>query len=66
MTTRREMRLPRTGVPERIAVVNPFARSRFVGPVTLELQKTYLAAVNVLDERWTDWLDVVEMAPARA
>ncbi len=37
-----------------------------VGPVTLELQKTYLAAVNGLDERWTDWLDVVEMAPARA
>jgi branched-chain amino acid aminotransferase len=37
-----------------------------VGPVTLELQKTYLAAVNGLDERWSDWLDVVEMAPARA
>ena len=37
-----------------------------VGPVTLELQKAYLAAVHGLDERWSDWLDVVEMAPARA
>ena len=37
-----------------------------VGPITLELQKSYLAAVNGLDERWSDWLDVVEMAPARA
>ena len=37
-----------------------------VGPMTLQLQKTYLAAVNGLDERWSDWLDVVEMAPARA
>lgn len=37
-----------------------------VGPITLELQKAYLATVNGLDERWTDWLDVVEMAPARA
>ena len=37
-----------------------------VGPITLELQKAYLAAVNGLDERWSDWLDVVEMAPARA
>jgi len=37
-----------------------------VGPMTLQLQKTYLAAVNGLDERWADWLDVVEMAPARA
>ena len=35
-----------------------------VGPVTLELQKAYLAAVHGLDERWSDWLDVVEMAPA--
>ena len=38
-----------------------------VGPVTLQLQKTYLAAVNGLDEgRWSDWRDVVEMAPAPA
>jgi branched-chain amino acid aminotransferase len=36
-----------------------------VGPITLELQKAYLAAVNGIDERWRDWLDVVEMAPAR-
>jgi branched-chain amino acid aminotransferase len=35
-----------------------------VGPVTLELQKAYLAAVNGIDERWSDWLDVVETAPA--
>jgi branched-chain amino acid aminotransferase len=37
-----------------------------VGPVTLEIQKVYLATVNGLDDRWSDWLDVVEMAPARA
>ena len=37
-----------------------------VGPVTLELQKAYLAAVNGLDDRWSDWLDMVELAPARA
>jgi branched-chain amino acid aminotransferase len=37
-----------------------------VGPVTQELQKAYLDTVNGLDERWRDWLDVVEMAPARA
>jgi branched-chain amino acid aminotransferase len=37
-----------------------------VGPVTLEIQKAYLATVNGLDDRWSDWLDVVEMAPARA
>ncbi len=37
-----------------------------VGPVSLELQKAYLAAVTGIDERWGDWLDVVEMAPARA
>jgi branched-chain amino acid aminotransferase len=30
-----------------------------VGPVTRELQKAYLAAVNGLDDRWRDWLDVV-------
>jgi branched-chain amino acid aminotransferase len=40
-----------------------------VGPVTLELQKAYLAAVNGLDEQWAGWLDVVEVpapAPAKA
>ncbi len=37
-----------------------------VGPITLELQKAYLAAVNGLDDRFADWLDVVEMTPARA
>jgi branched-chain amino acid aminotransferase len=37
-----------------------------VGPITLELQKSYLAAVHGLDERCSDWLDVVELAPARA
>ena len=37
-----------------------------VGPVTLELQQAYVAVVNGIDERRSDWLDVVEMAPARA
>jgi len=37
-----------------------------VGPVTLELQEAYLAAVHGLDDRWSDWLDIVELAPARA
>jgi branched-chain amino acid aminotransferase len=37
-----------------------------VGPVTLELQKAYLATVGGLDERWSDWLDVVAMAPSPA
>jgi branched-chain amino acid aminotransferase len=37
-----------------------------VGPVTRQLQKAYLDAVNGIDERWSDWLDVVQMAPARA
>jgi branched-chain amino acid aminotransferase len=32
-----------------------------VGPITLELQKAYLAAVNGVDERWTEWLDIVAM-----
>jgi len=32
-----------------------------VGPITRELQKTYLAAVNGLDEQWSSWLDVVEV-----
>jgi branched-chain amino acid aminotransferase len=37
-----------------------------VGPITLELQKAYLATVGGLDERWSDWLDVVEMTPSPA
>jgi branched-chain amino acid aminotransferase len=37
-----------------------------VGPVTLELQKAYLAAVHGLDDRWSDWLDVVEMSRSPA
>jgi branched-chain amino acid aminotransferase len=36
-----------------------------VGPVTRELQEAYRAAVNGLDERWSGWLDIVEL-PARA
>jgi branched-chain amino acid aminotransferase len=31
-----------------------------VGPVTLELQKAYLDAVNGRSENWSHWLDVVE------
>jgi branched-chain amino acid aminotransferase len=41
-------------------------RSIGVGPITLELQKAYLATVGGLDERWSDWLDVVETAPSPA
>ena len=37
-----------------------------VGPVTLELQRAYLDAVNGRDERWSHWLDVVETVPAAA
>jgi branched-chain amino acid aminotransferase len=37
-----------------------------VGPVTRELQKAYLAAVNGLDERWSGWLDVVDAVHAPA
>jgi branched-chain amino acid aminotransferase len=37
-----------------------------VGPVTRELQKAYLAAVNGVDERWAHYLDVVELAPSVA
>ena len=33
-----------------------------VGPVTLELQKAYLDVVNGRDERYRDWLDVVEVS----
>ncbi|HLF68475.1 MAG TPA: branched-chain amino acid transaminase [Gaiellaceae bacterium] len=39
-----------------------------VGPITLELQKAYLDTVNGRSERWSHWLDVVEMShtPAEA
>ncbi|HUF02161.1 MAG TPA: branched-chain amino acid transaminase [Gaiellaceae bacterium] len=37
-----------------------------VGPVTRELQKAYLETVNGSSERWSHWLDVVEMAPSAA
>ena len=37
-----------------------------VGPVTRELQKAYLAAVNGIDERWSHWLDVVDAVHAPA
>jgi branched-chain amino acid aminotransferase len=37
-----------------------------VGPVTLELQKAYLDTVNGRSERWSHWLDVVEMSPSPA
>jgi branched-chain amino acid aminotransferase len=36
-----------------------------VGPVTLELQKAYLDTVNGRSERWSHWLDVVQMSPTR-
>ena len=35
-----------------------------VGPVTRELQKAYLATVNGLDERWSSWLDHVNVLDA--
>ena len=37
-----------------------------VGPLTLKLQKAYLAAVHGIDERWSHWLDIVETARAPA
>jgi branched-chain amino acid aminotransferase len=37
-----------------------------VGPITLELQKAYLDAVQGRDQRWSDWLDVVETSRAPA
>jgi branched-chain amino acid aminotransferase len=37
-----------------------------VGPITLELQKAYLEAVQGRDQRWSDWLDVVETSRAAA
>ncbi len=33
-----------------------------VGPITRELQKAYLDVVKGRDQRWSDWLDVVETA----
>jgi branched-chain amino acid aminotransferase len=33
-----------------------------VGPITLQLQKAYLDAVNGTDERYADWLDLVQMS----
>jgi branched-chain amino acid aminotransferase len=37
-----------------------------VGPITLQLQNAYLDVVNGIDERYLDWLDVVQMSPAPA
>ncbi len=37
-----------------------------VGPVTLELQQHYLDTVNGRSERWSHWLDVVEVAQTSA
>jgi branched-chain amino acid aminotransferase len=37
-----------------------------VGPVTLELQRAYADTVNGRSERWSHWLDVVEMSPSAA
>jgi branched-chain amino acid aminotransferase len=37
-----------------------------VGPITLELQKAYLDAVQGRDQRWSDWLDIVETSRAAA
>jgi branched-chain amino acid aminotransferase len=37
-----------------------------VGPITLELQKTYLDVVNGRDPRFIDWLDVVASSHAAA
>jgi len=37
-----------------------------VGPVTRELQKAYLDTVEGRSQRWSQWLDVVEMSPSAA
>jgi branched-chain amino acid aminotransferase len=37
-----------------------------VGPVTRELQQAYSDTVNGRSERWSHWLDVVELAPSAA
>ena len=36
------------------------------GPITLELQRIYEAALHGRDPRYADWLDVVEMPSGRA
>ena len=36
-----------------------------VGPITLELQQAYLEVVNGRDQRYGDWLDVVESSRTR-
>jgi branched-chain amino acid aminotransferase len=37
-----------------------------VGPITLEIQKTYLDVVRGQDDRWADWLDHASGSPAAA
>lgn len=37
-----------------------------VGPVTRELQQAYVDTVHGRSERWSDWLDVVEMSRSTA
>ena len=37
-----------------------------VGPITLELQKTYLGAVRGADARWEGWLEFPSAARAEA
>jgi len=37
-----------------------------VGPVTRELQQAYLDTVQGRTERWSNWLDVVEMSQSAA
>ena len=37
-----------------------------VGPVTRELQQAYLDTVEGRSERWSHWLDVVEMSQSAA
>jgi branched-chain amino acid aminotransferase len=37
-----------------------------VGPVTRELQQAYLDTVQGRSERWSHWLDTVEMSPSAA
>ncbi|HWQ24338.1 MAG TPA: branched-chain amino acid transaminase [Gaiellaceae bacterium] len=37
-----------------------------VGPVTRELQQAYVDVVHGRSERWSDWLDVVEMSRSTA
>jgi hypothetical protein len=37
-----------------------------VGPITLELQDAYLSAARGQSERWPQWLEYAERAPAGA